>query len=305
VDNPLVSVGIPTYNRPEGLRRTLKCITGQTYKNLEIIVSDNCSPGPETEVVVREFMARDSRIQYYRQGENRGPGFNFKFVFEKASGEYFMWAADDDEWEPFYAERIINEFRTLGEDFIAINLEAQYVDDNYKKFDYFAEGQGFYKFSSKSGTSRLKHLIKFNYGNLVYSIYRMSSFKKIKNMIFVENEIPFMLQIMEYGNWRVIPKVGFYKKTNKATYTQAKWEMCGGWLPKQNHSFQNFPIRTWYTLRYHWVALLNIKYSISNLNINNPDKIFLNIVASWRIIIHFLSLTIRFKRSNFLSEKGV
>ena len=105
---PLVSVGIPTYNRPDGLRRTLECITGQTYKNLEIIVSDNCSPGPGTEAVVREFMARDSRIQYYRQGENKGPTFNFKFVLEKATGEYFMWAADDDEWESHFIYRLLD-----------------------------------------------------------------------------------------------------------------------------------------------------------------------------------------------------
>lgn len=59
---PLVSVGIPTYNRPEGLRQTLECITRQTYKNLEIIVSDNCSLESETEAIVREFMAKDSHI---------------------------------------------------------------------------------------------------------------------------------------------------------------------------------------------------------------------------------------------------
>ena len=40
---PMVTVGIPTFNRPEGLERTLACITKQTYTNLEIIVSDNCS----------------------------------------------------------------------------------------------------------------------------------------------------------------------------------------------------------------------------------------------------------------------
>lgn len=99
-NKPLVSVGIPTYNRPEGLRRTLACITGQTYRNLEIIVSDNCSPDSETEMVVREFMSKDSRIQYFCQVENKGAAFNFKFVLEKATGEYFMWAADDDEWSP-------------------------------------------------------------------------------------------------------------------------------------------------------------------------------------------------------------
>ena len=49
---PLVSIGIPTYDRPEGLRRTLAVRNGQTYANLEIIVSDNASPGDETEQVV-------------------------------------------------------------------------------------------------------------------------------------------------------------------------------------------------------------------------------------------------------------
>jgi len=99
--SPLVSVGIPTYNRPEGLRRTLECITRQTYKNLEIIISDNCSPGPETEVVAREFMVKDSRIQYFRQEKNMGGAFNLKFVLKKATGEYFMWAADDDYFDTY------------------------------------------------------------------------------------------------------------------------------------------------------------------------------------------------------------
>jgi glycosyltransferase involved in cell wall biosynthesis len=58
-NEPLVSVGIPCYNRPEGLKRTLECITGQTYKNLEIIVSDNCSPDPEVERVGREYASRN------------------------------------------------------------------------------------------------------------------------------------------------------------------------------------------------------------------------------------------------------
>ena len=85
---PLVSVGIPTYNRPEGLRRTLECITGQTYRNLEIIVSDNCSPDPEVERVVRSFMAHDARIQYFRQPENKGASqYAKKYYLKKGMPE--------------------------------------------------------------------------------------------------------------------------------------------------------------------------------------------------------------------------
>jgi len=107
---PLVSVGIPTYNRPVGLRHTLECITGQTYRNLEIIVSDNCSPGPETGMVVREFMAKDPRIRYYRQEVNKGPTYNIQFVIEKSTGEYFMCAADDDGWKDTCIEKCLQEF---------------------------------------------------------------------------------------------------------------------------------------------------------------------------------------------------
>jgi len=38
---PLVTVGVPTYNRPKGLKRALNSLVNQTYQNLEIIVSDN------------------------------------------------------------------------------------------------------------------------------------------------------------------------------------------------------------------------------------------------------------------------
>jgi glycosyltransferase involved in cell wall biosynthesis len=101
---PLVSIGIPTYNRPAGLRRTLECLTKQTYRNLEIIVSDNASPEPEVESVALEFAGRDARVQYCRHKENRGPEFNFKFVLQQAQGSYFMWAADDDGWEANFVE---------------------------------------------------------------------------------------------------------------------------------------------------------------------------------------------------------
>ncbi len=110
----LVSVGIPTYNRPEGLRRTLQCITAQTYGNLEILVSDNCSPTAETEQVTREFMARDPRIRYFRQPEGLGVSGNFRFVLRQAGGEFFMWAADDDEWDPDFVRQCVSGFSAVG-----------------------------------------------------------------------------------------------------------------------------------------------------------------------------------------------
>lgn len=106
---PLVSVGIPTFNRPNGLRRTLQLICGQTYENLEILISDNASEGSETEEVVREFSATDSRVKYFRQSANIGAIANFRFVLAASTGDYFMWAADDDEWDPKFVQSCLDE----------------------------------------------------------------------------------------------------------------------------------------------------------------------------------------------------
>ncbi len=96
---PLVTIGIPTYNRPESIKNTLACVVKQSYQNIEILVSDNCSPTDETAKVVNAFIKTDNRIKFFQQSQNLGATLNFKFVLEKATSDYFMWAADDDVWQ--------------------------------------------------------------------------------------------------------------------------------------------------------------------------------------------------------------
>lgn len=129
-NTPLVSIGIPTYNRPQTLYKTLDTITQQTYQNIEIVVSDNCSTGNETEAVVKEFMGRDSRIRYYRQANNVGMFYNFRFVFQASKGEYFTWAADDDDRTPDFIEACMNKFNAAGEDsnLILVNSFSELID---------------------------------------------------------------------------------------------------------------------------------------------------------------------------------
>jgi glycosyltransferase involved in cell wall biosynthesis len=124
---PLVTIGCPTYNRPDGLRHMLECSIGQTYTNLEIIVSDNCSECEEVEKIVRELMRKDPRIRYIRQPQNIGSFNNYKFLLAEARGEYFAWACDDDSRKPEYIEACIKEFDRLKTPII-VNSFSQRVD---------------------------------------------------------------------------------------------------------------------------------------------------------------------------------
>ena len=90
---PRVTIGIPTYNRAASLLpATIQSALAQTYPNLEIVVSDNCSTD-DTETVVRRF---GSRVQYVRQSENLGLNGNLNACIDRASGDYVLLLHDDD-----------------------------------------------------------------------------------------------------------------------------------------------------------------------------------------------------------------
>lgn len=104
---PLVTIGVPTYNRPETLKRALDSLVNQTYRNLEIIVSDNCSTDADVQNVVNNFSA-DARLKFTRQPVNKGLTHNFNFVLKMATGDFFMWLADDDWLDLNYIESCLS-----------------------------------------------------------------------------------------------------------------------------------------------------------------------------------------------------
>lgn len=107
---PLVSVGIATYNRPDSLRKALESVVNQTYANLEILISEDCTPCEETKAILQEYDARDSRVKCFHQENNLGAPRNIRFVLEQATGEYFMWADDDDVRDPAWVETLLEKF---------------------------------------------------------------------------------------------------------------------------------------------------------------------------------------------------
>jgi len=109
---PLVTVGIPTYNRAALVGRAIDSVLGQDYPHIEVIISDNAS-NDGTEGICRNQVACDSRVRYVRQPDNIGATRNFEEVLRLATGDYFMWLGDDDWIDPNYVrlcmERLTKE----------------------------------------------------------------------------------------------------------------------------------------------------------------------------------------------------
>jgi glycosyltransferase involved in cell wall biosynthesis len=106
---PRVSIGLPTYNRPELLALVLECFRQQTFVDFELIISDNASPNPEVRQLCERYANMDSRFRYVRQLVNRGVERNFWYVYDEARAPLFLWASDDDLWPADFLERGIAE----------------------------------------------------------------------------------------------------------------------------------------------------------------------------------------------------
>lgn len=106
---PLVTIAIPTYNRADGyLKNAIQCALEQTYQNIEIIISDNCSPD-NTEEVVKGF--NDKRLRYFRQQANIGANNNFNFCLQQAHSSYFLLLHDDDTIDSDFIELCMTSAR--------------------------------------------------------------------------------------------------------------------------------------------------------------------------------------------------
>lgn len=104
---PLVTIAIPTYRRPELLRRALTCVTKQEYENLEVLVADNGTPGHLVQDVVDSFKGEIKNLTFKKRPENIGALNNFFGLLDIANGKYFMWLADDDEISTNYVSSLV------------------------------------------------------------------------------------------------------------------------------------------------------------------------------------------------------
>jgi hypothetical protein len=125
---PLVTVGLPTYNRLSSLERAVDSVLAQDYPSLELIVSDNASDDG-TESFGRDLAARHPNVRYVRNSTNVGPTANLNSVRAAAHGSYFMWLGDDDWLDPSYISHCTAALEGDPNAVLATG-EVRYFDDS-------------------------------------------------------------------------------------------------------------------------------------------------------------------------------
>ncbi|SEA73058.1 alpha-1,3-rhamnosyltransferase [Xylanibacter ruminicola] len=161
IKKPLVTVCIVTYNSSEFIVEALDSVFEQTYQNIELIVSDDCSKDNTVEVCKKwmsEHANRFAHAEVVTSSNNTGVSANSNRGIRKGTGEYIKLLAGDDKLLPNCLEDNVNYM-----------LEHKNTDLLFSDMKVFGQGQ--------DGTNIISPAVFFHYftkkqfklWNLVYS----------------------------------------------------------------------------------------------------------------------------------------
>lgn len=275
----MLSIGVPTYNRPKNLIRAINSVKSQSFQNWELIISDDKSEKEEVINYLKELSINDKRIKVFYQTKNIGVKENYYFVLKKASGEYFTWLSDDDYYHSNdYLQTLMHKI-TEGYDFVFPKLNKIIITKyGYKQLKIrnlnISVNNRFY--------SHLRLIIS---GYLGYQVmYGIFNIQIMKNSIhlFLNQKDPDEGALTHFClakyNWFMVENVYYIKDMTDA------------------HLFRSPFLVSLKGLINHLISVINTIYSIDNYSFSK--RILLIFFFIFRIIYIILYLIV-FKSLNF------
>ena len=270
---PKISIGIPIYNGENFIEARLNSILTQSFTDFEVIVSDNASTDL-TEKLCKKYQNMDKRIKIFRQKNNMGLFWNYKFVLDQAVGDYFVIANVDDLWEKDFLQQNLQVLESNPNMVVSMGKIIRYgsVDEFkenpsdtkskqlYKKFRKKFRPFNIYPVSGDFKTKAEFCLRKYNFW-IQFGLFRRYELQKsmLNNPIYGW-DYALVINTLRYGDVHIIDKIlmQFYSKG-------ASGKGVIGFLKQQKLSkfgliFPHAPLTLW------CIKNIGVKFFIKNLD---------------------------------------
>ncbi len=138
VENPIVSIIIPTLNRAKIISATLDSILSQTFHEWECIIVDDGS-NDNTEEIIKLYKSKDNRFEYFKRPSNFNPGGNGarNYGFLMSKGKYINWFDSDDiMYKDFLLLKVKRFISNQNLNVVACGFIKKNLDTNYTSLPY-------------------------------------------------------------------------------------------------------------------------------------------------------------------------
>ena len=195
-----VSIIMPYYNAAEYIKETIEAIISQTYEDWELIVVNDASLAPETEQVLNEVAAMDSRIRIINAEKNGGAGLARNLGIKTASGRYLAFCDSDDWW---YPTKLEEQIKFMQENHYPFTC-TWYEDANEKLEPYYT----------------MKQSPKQNYQSMISGCNVGTPGVMIDLRVLGKKYMPALRRAEDWGLW-----MKYLKETDYLyTYPKALWK---------------------------------------------------------------------------------
>lgn len=212
---PKVSIGMPVRNGGRYLSDAIGSLLDQSFRDLELIISDNASTD-DTPAICRELAAADARVRFFSQPENIGGPANWNFVFEKARGIYFKWASANDICHPTYVERCEEVLRDDPEVVLCYTRTAFLDGEGRIKGEY----DGDFEVPQPTPVGRFRRVVTSgSLNNAHQGLIRSAALRRTGlERNYEGGDHPLMAELALMGKWGLVPECLFFRRMARGTH---------------------------------------------------------------------------------------
>lgn len=255
-----ISIIIPTYNFSKTILKAINSCLNQTYKNIEIIVVDDCSTDDTKKKI--NYLIKSNKISYFCLKENRNVSFARNYGIKKSKGDYICFLDSDDTFPKNSVKKRV-DFLNKNPSYKIVCGDTNYISQNNKIM-----------FTRKVNINKINK-------------------KKVYNEFLNYKSTPFITASIMYKQ-EVFNKIGFFDVSKKIVRSEDA-DFTYRVLKKYKIGYVNYPVYNYFkgskkrSLRIkHLILQLNGKiYSISKHK-KGPEKYFLIITNLLHFPLKFL-----------------
>jgi len=211
---PTVSIGLPVYNGAKFLSQTLDSLLGQSFSDIELIISDNAS-ADGTQQICTEYARRDSRIRYVRQDVNIGAMRNWNFVAKQARGKYFKWSSASDYCTPDMLTRCLAKMEADPKVILCYGHTCL-VDEETGAFTEYAGDFELMEASPYERFSKVRRTLQLN--NVNFGLARTDALLRTRlNRLYPGGDLVFVAELALMGRFQLLPEILLYRRVGRET----------------------------------------------------------------------------------------
>lgn len=221
--SPQVSVGMAVFNGERCLPTTIPNILNQTFRDLELVITDNGSTD-RTEQICAEFARNDPRVRYFRNPKNIGGMRNYNECFRRSRGAFFRWHAAADLCEPELIEQCHAALVENPDAVLAYPRTRLFKHDINDGTEYACN----LNVMQDTPSERFLHVLnKFGLNNVQSGLIRADVMRRT-NLIqnHIDGDTIYFMELSLYGKFIRLPEIMFYRRMdpeNASTLHDEDW----------------------------------------------------------------------------------